>query len=228
MNKEIAGDVRFFLAAVLLGILAALLYDLLRVWRRFHRQTLFVVSVQDFLYWFFLGLLSFRLMYIYNAGTVRFFAFLGIGLGALLYMVSIGRLFVKYCLKLLLFFTFPLRKGLHFLRKKGKLIRNRWTQFRKRKEHGRKDALAAKKQKKKDRTKTPSVGGADDVRRTDIQQGEGGRQGKETHGEESLLRSAAGIGGRTSGGAGGGGGVSSDKAVHRRTGKRKNGAGYAR
>lgn len=228
MNKEIAGDVRFFVAAVLLGILAALVYDLLRVWRRFHRQTLFLVSVQDFFYWFFLGFASFRLFYIYNAGIVRFFAFLGIGLGALFYMVTLGRHFVKYCLKLLLLFTFPIRKGLHFLRKKGKLIESRWTQFQKRKEHGRKDALAAKTQKKKDRTKTPSVGSADDVRRADIQQGKSGRQGKEAYGKKSRLRGTVGIGGRASGRIGGGSGIPSDKAVYRRTGKRENGSGDAR
>ena len=117
MNKEIAGDVTFFLAAVFLGAIAALAYDLLRVWRRFRPQTLFTVSLQDFLYWFLLGLAGFRLIYSYNDGTLRGFTFLGIGLGACLYSLTLGRFFVKYCLKLLLFLTFPVRKGLLFLKK---------------------------------------------------------------------------------------------------------------
>lgn len=150
MNREIAGDVRFFLAAVLLGVAAAFVYDLLRVWRRLHKQTLFAISLQDFVYWFLLGLVGFRMMYAYNAGTLRFFAYAGMGLGACLYMVTIGRFFVGCCLKLLLFLTFPLRKGLLFLRKQGKLLTRTRKQVRKQKCHGRKDAHASEKRKTKD------------------------------------------------------------------------------
>lgn len=152
MNREIAGDVRFFLAAVLLGVAAALVYDVLRVWRRFRKQTLFMISLQDFLYWFVLGLAGFGLIYRYNAGTLRFFAFLGICLGACLYILTLGRFFVKYCLKLLLLLTFPLRKGLLFLKKQGKLrISGTCKKVRKQKHHGRMDALATEERKKKNR-----------------------------------------------------------------------------
>lgn len=152
MNREIGGDIRFFLAALALGAVAALVYDLLRVWRRLRKHTLFAISVQDFLYWFFLGLAGFRMLYYYNAGTLRFFAFFGICLGACLYLVTLSRFFVKYCLQLLLFLTFPLRKGLLFLKKQGKLwIRNGSKLVKKRSDQGRKDVLATKKRKKKNR-----------------------------------------------------------------------------
>lgn len=150
MNREIAGDVQFFLAAVLLGVAAALLYDLLRVWRRVRKQSLFLVSLQDFLYWFVLGLAGFSLIYRYNAGTLRFFAFLGIFLGACLYRLTLGRFFVTYCLKLVRLLTFPIRKGLLFLRKQGKLmVSGTEKKVRKKKHHGRMDALATEKRKKK-------------------------------------------------------------------------------
>lgn len=152
MNREIAGDVHFFLAAVLLGAVAAFVYDLLRVRRRFRKQTLFAVSLQDFLFWFALGLAGFCLIYRYNAGTLRLFAFLGICLGACVYGVTVGRFFVTYCLKLLQVLTFPLRKGLLFLKKQGKLITSRTCKkVRKHNHHGRMDALATEKRKKKDR-----------------------------------------------------------------------------
>jgi len=38
MNQAMVGDVRFFLASVLLGTAAAFCYDLLRVWRRFYKE----------------------------------------------------------------------------------------------------------------------------------------------------------------------------------------------
>ncbi|MBQ9768380.1 MAG: spore cortex biosynthesis protein YabQ [Lachnospiraceae bacterium] len=149
MNQEFGGDVRFFLATVLLGAAAAMVYDVLRVWRRFHKQTLFVVSLQDFLFWFVLGIFGFRLLYRYNAGTIRMFALGGMCLGACVYVWTIGRFFVTCCLKLLLFLTFPLRKGLNFLRKQGKLLSKKLP---KREKHGRKDAHAAKERKEKNGT----------------------------------------------------------------------------
>ena len=152
MNQAMVGDVRFFLASGLLGIAAAFCYDLLRVWRRFYKQSLFFVSLQDFVYWFLLGFAGFRLIYGYNAGTLRLFVFLGIGLGALLYMVTLGRFVVKYGLKLLRLLTAPLQKGLLFLKKQGKLVSRRWSRRKKRKEQGRKDALASKKRKEKNRS----------------------------------------------------------------------------
>lgn len=152
MNREIAGDVQFFLTAVLLGGVAAMAYDMLRVWRRFRSQTLFAVSVQDFLYWFLVGLAGFRLIYYYNDGTLRAFAFGGMVLGGCLYGLTLGRFFVKYCLKLLLFFTFPLRKALLFLKKQGKLmVRMISKADREQKHHGRMDALEEKKRKKENR-----------------------------------------------------------------------------
>ena len=149
--------------------IAVLAYDLLRVWRRFRPQTLFVVSLQDFVYWFLLGLAGFRLIYSYNDGTLRAFAFLGMGLGACFYALTLGRFFVKYCLKLLLFFTFPLRKGLLFLKKQGKLI-VRWLgkTGAMRKHHGRTDAHEKKKREKENRAQAASVGSADDVRSADL------------------------------------------------------------
>ena len=152
MNPEIAGDVRFFVAAIVLGAAAAWLYDLLRVLRRLRKQTLFFVSLQDFFYWFVLGLAGFCLIYRYNAGTLRFFVFVGICLGALIYRVTLGRIFVTYCVKLLLFLSFPLRKGLLFLQKQGKLwVSRTGRKLQKQKHHGRMDALATEKRKKKNR-----------------------------------------------------------------------------
>jgi len=169
MNREITGDIVFFLVAVLLGVIAAMVYDLLRVWRRFRKQSLFVVSIQDFLYWFLLGLAGFYLVYSYNDGTLRAFAFLGMCLGAGLYVFTLGRFFVTYCLKLLLFFTFPLRKGLLFLKKQGKLMLRKfgraWKWQRRR---GRMDAHAKKERKKKNRNRVTSVGSTGDVRPSDI------------------------------------------------------------
>ena len=152
MNQAIAGDVRFFLASVLLGISAAFCYDLLRVWRRLFRHSLFFVSLQDFVYWFLLGMSGFLLIYRYNAGIIRFFVLLGIVLGVVVYLGTIGRFFVRSCVKTLRLLGSPLQKGLLFLKKQGKLISSKRSQNRQQKDRGRKAGLAAKKRKEKNRS----------------------------------------------------------------------------
>ena len=73
----------------------------------------------------------------------------GMCLGACIYIGTIGRFFVTSCLKVLLFLTFPLRKGLNFLRKQGKLLSKKLP---KRETHGRKDAHAAKEREEENGT----------------------------------------------------------------------------
>ena len=152
MNQEITGDIRFFFASVLLGVAAALCYDLLRVFRRFWKQSLFFVSLQDFVYWFLLGLAGFLLIYRYNDGVLRLFVLFGTGFGALLYYVTLGRCVVPCCLKVLRLLTFPLQKGLLFLKKQGKLIDRIKLQDEQQNHQGRKDGLATKKREEKDRS----------------------------------------------------------------------------
>lgn len=148
MNRELAGDLRFFGAIVLFGMVFALLYDILRVWRRIHKQSLFFVSLQDFVFWFFAGVSCFRLMYQYNSGTLRLFVPVGAGLGALLYRETIGLIFVKLCMKLWCFVCSPIQKGLIFLKKQCRLVDKKQAE---KQERGRMDAHGKKERKKKDR-----------------------------------------------------------------------------
>ena len=201
MNRELEGDVRFFLAMVVFGAAAALVYDMLRVLRRLRKQSLFTVSLQDFVYWFATGLVAFRVIYRYNAGVLRLFVFVGAGLGAVLYRALFSRFFVTYCVKLLRILFLPMEKGLLFLKKQGKLIKKAWSAGKERRDRERKDVLATKEQEKSKRSGTAFDDSVGHVRRTDLQQRAGRRKGKRTKEKEDIRGDKSAVGERTTGGA---------------------------
>lgn len=150
MRAEIVTEVWFFLSFVVLGAGAALFYDIFRVFRRLFGHSLLHISLQDFLFWFLLGIASFSLMYRFNAGVPRLLVPYGLALGCIIYTVTVGKYFIRLFTALLRSLFFPFRKVLLFFRKRGKLflmgIRNN------KKKHGRADANAVGKEKKKNRT----------------------------------------------------------------------------
>ncbi len=76
-----------FLLTILLGGLMGLLYDGLRLFRRILPHKRFWIQTEDFLYWIILALAVFSVLLHKNAGEIRFFIFLGLGGGLLLYFL---------------------------------------------------------------------------------------------------------------------------------------------
>lgn len=153
MAVQFYDEVQFFLATIFFGAAAALCYDVLRIGRRIWKRSLFLVSVQDFCFWFMLGVLAFRLIYLFNEGILRFYAFGGMCIGACLYVWTLGRFFVRFGLKIALFFINPFQKGLQFVKKEVKLKIRRLPK-RKRRE----DAHETGKKEKKDRNLSSDSG----------------------------------------------------------------------
>ena len=79
----------------LLGMGAAGTYDGLRLIRRQRPCGLFRVSVEDALFWLALAAGTFGIFYEKNSGNLRFYGFIGIFLGGILYEISAGRLIFK-------------------------------------------------------------------------------------------------------------------------------------
>jgi len=95
MSKTIIADLDLWLASIAAGVCMAFAYDLLRLFRRLVRHGRFAVDVEDLLYWTICFFVSFVLLYYGNNGVIRFVAVFGAALGMLLYIASVGRIFVK-------------------------------------------------------------------------------------------------------------------------------------
>ena len=81
----------------------ALIYDLFRIKRKTIRTLNLITYIEDLIYWIIVSLIIFLMVYISNDGQLRGFIFLGIAVGALLYIMLLSRLVMKVSLSILSF-----------------------------------------------------------------------------------------------------------------------------
>ena len=71
-----------FLHAIITGVFVTAVYLSLRVLRRIFRHALWVINIEDFIYWIFVSQYFFVQIYHTSNGEIRWYFVLGIGLGA--------------------------------------------------------------------------------------------------------------------------------------------------
>lgn len=101
MADLIYDEMELFVVCLLLGAVLAFIYDGVRVFRLLFHHFDWVVDLEDLIYWVFTGWLVFRTLFYFNRGALRGYAFLGLFLGVLLYVLTISRLFLFLVGKLL-------------------------------------------------------------------------------------------------------------------------------
>ena len=105
MIVSIPLQLRRFLLACVLGIILALLYDLLRLIRRSFRNRKGITVLSDFLY-SFLALSAFALFVLLPCeGDIRLFLIIGTSLGMLLYFLTASKPFLLVGESILHIFT---------------------------------------------------------------------------------------------------------------------------
>lgn len=79
---------------MILGIIYCLLYDILRALRRAKKFSDITVAVQDIIYFIIISPITFLYLLAATNGELRFYIFLGIFLGFLLFFYTVSRLWV--------------------------------------------------------------------------------------------------------------------------------------
>lgn len=92
MADLIYDEAKLFFVCLLLGVLLAFIYDSVRILRLFLSHKNWVIDLEDLLFWIFTAWLVFRTLFIYNRGALRGYAFLGMFLGVLIYVLTLSRL----------------------------------------------------------------------------------------------------------------------------------------
>lgn len=90
---------RVFLHSLLCGFLIWCMYDALLVLRKTWHHGTILMAVEDIIFWLVSACVIFSMLYTYNFGSLRGYAFLGIFLGILLHAFCVtGPLIKIYCL----------------------------------------------------------------------------------------------------------------------------------
>lgn len=115
MSQTIIKEVIFLIHAVLLGVFITCAYDGFIILRRLIKHNIFMVSLEDMIFWIGCAIAVFCMLYEQNNGVVRWFAVAGAALGMLIYKKTISHMLVKTAVGILARAGTIVAKALHFL-----------------------------------------------------------------------------------------------------------------
>lgn len=117
-----------FFIFIINGIIIGMLFDFFRILRKSFKTSDFITYIEDSLFWVLTGVVILYSIFIFNNGEIRFFMFLGIILGLIIYMflfssyivkinVIIIRIIKEIILKILKILIFPIDYVYKFIKK---------------------------------------------------------------------------------------------------------------
>ena len=117
-----------FLVFTINGIIIGLLFDIFRILRRSFKTSDSITYVQDILFWILTGFILLYSIFTFGNGEIRFYMFLGVFLGCLIYMLLFSKYFININVKIILILKsiivkiisiiiFPLKSIIKFIRK---------------------------------------------------------------------------------------------------------------
>lgn len=104
MIVSVAQEVYIFLAMVLLGVSGGLLFDIFRIIRKMVHMNAVWVAVTDFIFWIFFSVLVFGGLLYFNNASLRWYEFLGFGLGGVIYFSALSSHIIKIFMKIISIF----------------------------------------------------------------------------------------------------------------------------
>ena len=84
-----------FFIFTILGLLIGVIFDIFRILRKTFKTTDIVTYIEDILFWFLTGILTLAFIFKFNNGELRFYIFIGISIGSIIYMLFISNFFIK-------------------------------------------------------------------------------------------------------------------------------------
>ena len=91
-----------FLVFTINGIIIGLLFDIFRILRRSFKTSDIVTYLQDILFWVLTGFILLYSIFTFSNGEIRFYMFLGVFLGCLVYMLIFSKYFININVKIIL------------------------------------------------------------------------------------------------------------------------------
>lgn len=91
----ISNQAYLFLIFTLDGFIIGLVYDFFRILRKSFKTSNLVTYIEDIVFWILTGFLILYSIFTFNNGEIRFFMFLGITIGIVLYMLMLSNYLIK-------------------------------------------------------------------------------------------------------------------------------------
>lgn len=85
------------------GMMIGTFFDIFRILRKSFKTPDFITNIEDSIFWIITGCFIIFLFYYFNDGEIRWYTFLGMGIGLFLYMKCISKYFVTISVKFIQF-----------------------------------------------------------------------------------------------------------------------------
>jgi len=95
MIESVSTQAYIFLCSVAGGMAIALIYDMFRISRKAIRTINLLIYFEDLLYWLIVAVVMFTMVYYSNEGELRSYIFIGVIIGAILYMLLFSRIIIS-------------------------------------------------------------------------------------------------------------------------------------
>jgi len=113
-----------FLIFIINGIQIGILFDIFRILRKSFKTSDITTYIQDILFWVLTGFILLYSIFTFSNGEIRFYMFLAVFLGCLLYMLMFSKYFIKINVGIILTIKKVLGKILSILILPFKIILN--------------------------------------------------------------------------------------------------------
>lgn len=99
----VSNQAYLFLVFIVNGIVIGLLFDFFRIVRKVFLSNDMITCIEDILFWILTGGTVLYSIFVFNNGEIRFFMFLGILIGAIIYMITLSSYVIKINVKIINF-----------------------------------------------------------------------------------------------------------------------------
>lgn len=145
MSDAVRNELFVFGISILTGVIAGIIFDFFRAVRRCGMGRGGAVVLCDIFFWIGEAALVFAAAYNFNSGQIRFYIFIGIAMGIMLYLLTLSRIVLRilvwiysalifFCSKIKVLILFLLKPVLFLMRKivyVSKNIRTRGKKLKK-------------------------------------------------------------------------------------------------
>lgn len=90
-----------FLVYLICGSIIGIFFDIFRILRKSFKTTDFITYIEDLIFGFITGIFVLFMIFIFNNGVLRFYIFLAIILGLILYFLTISKIFINISVNIL-------------------------------------------------------------------------------------------------------------------------------
>ena len=104
MRVSLTGELFVFFCMVAVGMAEGFLFDIFRVFGKFVKKSFWVVGISDLIYWLSATLIFVASAEFLNSGELRFYLFLGVAVGLLLYYLLLSKLIITIFFRIIKLF----------------------------------------------------------------------------------------------------------------------------